>query len=131
MQGGIFWIWLARNFNLWQWTLLYCRCIYQHNECIPCQSYHKVTPVPTIQWTCWKVCTDCEKLILQSNKEGKIYSRLIPVSNAGRQQLGLQPEKLRTMYKNEQLPSHDLHIGQDVMYQGATSKQWHPTTIIS
>ena len=33
------------------------------------------------------------------------------------------------MYKNEHLPSQDLHIGQDVMYQDATSKQWHPATI--
>ena len=46
----------------------------------------------------------------------------LPMSNAARQQLGLQPEKLRTVYKNEHLPSHDLHIGQDVMYQDVTSK---------
>ena len=51
----------------------------------------------------------------------------LPMSNAARQQLRLQPEKLRTVYKN--LPSHDLHIGQDVMYQDATSKQWYPATI--
>ena len=53
----------------------------------------------------------------------------LPMSNAARQQLGLQPEKLRTVYKNEHLPSHDLHIGQDVMYQDITSKQWYPATI--
>ena len=47
------------------------------------------------------------------------------------QQLGLQPEKLRTVYKNENLPSHDLHIGQDVLYQDATSKQWYLATITS
>ena len=46
-----------------------------------------------------------------------------PMSNAARHQLGLQPEKLWTVYKNEHLPSHDLHIGQDVMYQDVTSKQ--------
>ena len=40
----------------------------------------------------------------------------LPMSNKARQQLGLQPEKLRTVYKNEHLPSHDLCIGQDVMY---------------
>ena len=55
----------------------------------------------------------------------------LPMSKAGRQQLGLQPGKLRTVYKNEHLPSHDLHIGQDVIYQDATSKQWYPATIIS
>ena len=51
------------------------------------------------------------------------------VSNAARHQLGLQPEKLRTVYKNKHLPSHDLHLGQDVMYQDVTSKQWYPVTI--
>ena len=55
----------------------------------------------------------------------------LPMSNAARQQLGLQPEKLRTVYKNEHLPSHDLHIGQDVMCQDVTSKQWYPATITS
>ena len=55
----------------------------------------------------------------------------LPMSNAARQQLGLQPEKLRTVYKNENLPSHDLHIGQHVMYQDATSKWWDPATITS
>ena len=53
------------------------------------------------------------------------------MSNAATQQLGLQPEKLGTVYKNEHLPSHNLHIGQDVMYQDTTSKQWYPTTITS
>ena len=53
----------------------------------------------------------------------------LPMSKAARQQLGLQPEKLRNVNKNKHLPSHDLHIGQDVMYQDATSKQWYPATI--
>ena len=35
----------------------------------------------------------------------------LPMSNAARQQLGLQPAKLRTVNKNEHLPSHDLHTG--------------------
>ena len=55
----------------------------------------------------------------------------LPMPDAARQQLGLQPEKLRALYKNEYLPSHDLHIGQDVMYQDVTSKQWYPATITS
>ena len=53
------------------------------------------------------------------------------MSNAARKQLGLQPDKLRTVYKNEHLPSHDLHIGQDIMYQDVTSKWWYPATITS
>ena len=47
----------------------------------------------------------------------------LPMSNTARQQLGLQPEKLRT--------SHDLHIGQDVMYQEITSKWWYPANVTS
>ena len=35
----------------------------------------------------------------------------LPMSNAARQQLGLQHEKLKTVNKNEHLPSHDVHIG--------------------
>ena len=55
----------------------------------------------------------------------------LPMSNTAGQQLGLQPEKLRNPNKNEHLPSPDLHIGQDVVYQHATSKQWYPATITS
>ena len=35
--------------------------------------------------------------------------------NAAKKQLGLQPAKLRIVYKNEHLPSHDLHIEQVVV----------------
>ena len=53
------------------------------------------------------------------------------MSKAARHQLGLQPGELRTVYKNEHSPSHDLHIGQDVMYQDVASKWWYPATITS
>ena len=53
------------------------------------------------------------------------------MSNVARQQLGLQSEKLRNTNKNEHFPSLDLHIGQEVMYQDATSKRWYPATITS
>ena len=49
------------------------------------------------------------------------------MSNAAKQQLGLKSEKFR----NAHFPSHDLHIGQEVMYQNATSKWWYPATITS
>ena len=55
----------------------------------------------------------------------------LPISNVARQQLGLQSEKLRNVNNNAHLTSHDLHIGQEVMYQDATSKQWYPATITS
>ena len=55
----------------------------------------------------------------------------LPMSNAARKQLGLDCEDLRNNYKNEHLPSHNLHLGQDVMFQDSTSKQWSPATIRS
>ena len=53
------------------------------------------------------------------------------MSNAARKQLGLDSELLRNKHKNEHLPSHHLHVGQDVMFQDSKSKQWCPPTITS
>ena len=52
-----------------------------------------------------------------------------PILNAARKQLGLDCEDLRTKYKNEHLPSHDLHLNQVVMYEDPTTKRWFPATI--
>ena len=49
----------------------------------------------------------------------------LPMSNNARRQLGLGPEKLRIKMKIDNLPSHDLHLGQDVMMQDHTSKRCH------
>ena len=51
------------------------------------------------------------------------------MSNSARIQLGLEAEKLRIKTKNENLPSHDLHLGQDVMMQDPASKRWSPVII--
>ena len=51
------------------------------------------------------------------------------MSNAARKQQGLDCEDLRTIYKNEHLPSLDLHLNQVVMYQDSTTKRWFPSTI--
>ena len=53
------------------------------------------------------------------------------MSNAARKQHALGPEQLRVKSKNEQLPTHYLHIGQSVMYQDPVTKRWYPSTIIS
>ena len=53
------------------------------------------------------------------------------MSNAARKQLGLDPELLSNKHENEHLPSHVLHLGQDVMFQDTTSRQWFPATITS
>ena len=55
----------------------------------------------------------------------------LPMFNATRRPLGLDAEQLRSKYKNENLTSHDLHLGQDVMFQDSTSKWWFPATIIT
>ena len=53
------------------------------------------------------------------------------MSNAARKQHGLNSEQLRIKSKNEQLPTHDLHIDQSVMYQDPVTKRWYPATITS
>ena len=55
----------------------------------------------------------------------------LPMSNAARKQLGIQPEVIRNIDKHEVLPTHDLHVGQSVMYQDSVTKQWHPAVITS
>ena len=55
----------------------------------------------------------------------------LPMSNAARRQLCLSPEQLRVNTKNEYVPSHDLCVGQDIMFQDSISKRWFPATITS
>ena len=55
----------------------------------------------------------------------------LPMSNAARRQLGLYPEQHRVKTKKEHLPSHDLCVGQDIMFQDSISKRWFPVTITS
>ena len=56
--------------------------------------------------------------------QGKNARSDLPMSNAARKQLGIQPEIVRNNDKHVVLPMHDLHVGQDVMYQGSASKHW-------
>ena len=51
------------------------------------------------------------------------------MSNSARRKLGLEAEKVQDQNKNENLPLHDLHLGQDVMMQDPASKQWSPVVI--
>ena len=53
----------------------------------------------------------------------------LPISNAARKELGLDCENVRIMYRNDHLPSNNLHLNQAVMYQDPTSKHWFPATI--
>ena len=53
----------------------------------------------------------------------------LPMSNSARRQLGLDTKKLRIKMKNENLPSHDLHLGQYVRMQDHAGKGWSPAVI--
>ena len=55
----------------------------------------------------------------------------LSMSIAARKQLGIHPEVLGNIDKNEQLPTHNLHVGQCVMYQDSVTKQWHPAITTS
>ena len=66
---------------------------------------------------------------LQSLMQIRTARSNLPMSNAARKQFSLDSELLRNKQKNKHLPLHDLHLGKDVMFQDATSKQWFPATI--
>ena len=61
--------------------------------------------------------------------QNRTFRLQLPMFNSARRQLGLEMEKLRIKMKNENLPSHDLHLRQDVMMQDHTSKRWSPAVI--
>ena len=69
--------------------------------------------------------------LLMQILQGRSTRSDLPMSNAARKQLGVPSEVLRKSEKHEVLPSHDYHVGQCVMYQDDTSKQWYPATIKS
>ena len=48
--------------------------------------------------------------------------------NAAFRQLGIAAEQSKAN-KNQHLPLHNLHIGQEVMYQDSVTKRWFPATI--
>ena len=52
----------------------------------------------------------------------------LPMSNTAHRQLGIAAEQT-TATKNQHLPLHDLHMGQEVMCQDFVTKRWFPTTI--
>ena len=43
--------------------------------------------------------------------QGRSARSDLPMSNADRNQLGIQPEVLRNIDKYEMLPTNDLHVG--------------------
>ena len=55
----------------------------------------------------------------------------LPMSNAASKQLGIQPEIIRNSDRHAVLPTHDLNVGQHVMYQDSSSKHLYPAVIDS
>ena len=53
----------------------------------------------------------------------------LTMPSAARLQQGLGSEQLRVSNKNEDLPTHDFHIGQSVMYLNPVNKRWYPAII--
>ena len=52
----------------------------------------------------------------------------LPMSNVAKRQPGITVEQLTTN-KNQHQPSHDFHIGQEVMCQSPITKRWLPARI--
>ena len=52
-----------------------------------------------------------------------------PYVQHSRKQFGLGQGQIRVKNRNEQLPSHNLHLGQNVMYQDSVTKRWYPAII--
>ena len=55
----------------------------------------------------------------------------LPMSHTARKQLGLSSDQLRVRNKNAHLSLHDLHVGQDAVFQDSTSKKQFPATTTS
>ena len=49
--------------------------------------------------------------------QGRSARSDLPMSNTARIQLGILPKVFRNIDKQGKLPTHDLHVGQHVMYQ--------------
>ena len=63
--------------------------------------------------------------------QGRNATSDLPMSNAARKQLSIQPEIVRNTDKHPVLPTHVLHVGQQVMYQDSASKHWYLAVIDS
>ena len=66
---------------------------------------------------------------MQMLQQRSARSQLL-MSNAAQRQLGITVEQT-VRSKNQHLPSHDLHIGQEVMCQDSNTLRWFPATIKS
>ena len=156
-KSYLLWGWLARHHCIRQWPMLHCWSFHQDHARIQGKPYHQFTHYPQSNGLAEKFVQTVKSLFYKAREEGAdLYKVLmiyqstpltsnmqspmqilqnrtarsqLPMSNSARRQLGLDTEKLRIKMKNENLPSHDLHLGQDVMMQDHASKMWSPAVI--
>ena len=139
-------------------TLLLSWHFYHADERLQHKPHNKFPPLSTIKWLSRKYVQIVKNLFYKTQEGAGLYKRFmiyrntpllsqlqspmqilhlqtarsqLPMSNVARKQHGLDSEQLRVKNKNEQLPKHDLHIGQSVMYQDPVTKQWYPATVTS
>ena len=110
--------------------MLCCRTVHKSNEGICGKSYHQFPTLPSVQWTCRKICSHHENLFHKVKEEGAdiekylmiyhntplastskspmqmLQQRLarsqLPMSNAARRRLGIVAE--HQPHKNQHLP---------------------------
>ena len=71
--------------------------------------------------------TSTSKSPMQMLQQRSTRSQIL-MSNAARRQLRIAVEQ-PSSNKNQHLPTHDFHIGQEVMCQSPITKRWFPATI--
>ena len=116
----------------------------------------QVLCLPTVQWSYREYVQIVKACCIKPKREGKDFCKCLidiiqypthryygnhlcrfskagiarsdlPMYNAARKQLGIQPEVVRNNDKHAVLPTYDLLVGQDVMYQDSTIKHWYPS----
>ena len=63
--------------------------------------------------------------------QGRNVRSDLPMSNAARKQLGMQPEIIRNSDKHARLRTHNHNVDQHVMYQDSARKHWYQVVISS
>ena len=135
--------------------MLYSRNVHKFNERICCESYNEFPTLSSIQWACGKFFQIVKNLFYKAKEEGvdinkclMIYHNTpltctpkspmqmlqqrsarsqLPMSNVARRKFGIIAEQQPK--KNQHIPLHDCHIGQDVMCQSPITKKWFPVKI--
>ena len=71
MWADIFWLWLARYFGFWQWTMLHSRNFYKYDEWVWCQSHFKLPHYLESNGLAEKFVKIVKNLFYKAKEEGK------------------------------------------------------------